>query len=506
LYLQNLNKKLIESLQAVCPIMLLVLLLAFIFVPVPAGTMLAYLFGGVMLILGMMFFNLGAELSMETMGEQLGAKITKTKKLYIILPLAFLLGLLITISEPDLQVLANQVASIPSTALIFTIAIGVGLFLVCAFLRMVLRISLQTMLIISYGILIILSFFVPKDFLAVAYDAGGVTTGPMTVPFIMSFGVGIAAIRSDSKAADDSFGLVALCSVGPILAVMILAFIYKPEDVAYSSTWIPDVEETIELGRLFLHEIPTYLKEMAIALLPIVAFFGVFQLFTLKISGTVLHRIGTGLIYTYLGLVLFLTGVNVGFLPMGSFLGQRLAEGELKLFIIPIGMIIGFFIVKAEPAIYVLMRQVEEITSGAIKGKTLQITLCISVAISIGLSLLRVLTGIPIYYFIIPGYVIALGLSFAAPKIFSAIAYDAGGVASGPMTTTFLLPFAMGACISAGGNVVTDAFGLVAMVALTPLIAIQVLGIVFKLKTNRATNEQVELVQEDADWYTVIDL
>jgi len=506
LFIKGLNKKFIESLQAVCPIIVLVLLLSLVFVPVPSGTMLAFLFGGVLLIVGMMFFNLGAELSMETMGEKLGAQITKTKKLSFILPLAFLLGVLITISEPDLQVLANQVESIPNIALIFAVAIGVGLFLVLAFLRMVLGVPLRIMLLISYGLIIVLSFLVPKDFLAVAYDAGGVTTGPMTVPFIMAFGVGIAAIRSDKKAADDSFGLVALCSVGPILAVMVLAFIYRPEDVTFSAHWIPDVDETVELGRLFFEEIPTYIQEMALALLPIIIFFGLFQIFSLKLRKNVLFRIGSGLLYTYVGLVLFLTGVNVGFLPMGSLLGQKIAGGTYPYLILPIGMIIGYFIVKAEPAIYVLMRQVEELTNGSIKGKTLQATLCVSVSISIGLALLRVLTGISVEWLILPGYGIALLLSFFSPQIFTAIAFDAGGVASGPMTTTFLLPLAMGACMTLGGNVVTDAFGLVAMVALTPLIAIQLLGIVFKVKEAKRKISPEESIQNREDLYTIIDL
>ena len=338
------------------------------------------------------------------------------------------------------------------------------------------------MLLFFYGIVFVLTFFVPKDFLAVAFDSGGVTTGPMTVPFIMSFGVGIAAIRSDKHASDDSFGLVSLCSVGPILAVLILGMIFHPEQSESVSESIPVIDNTVDLWRMFSSEIPTYIKEMAVSLLPIVFFFGVFQLISRDINKSSLIRIGIGLVYTYVGLVLFLTGVNVGFMPAGNYLGQTLAGLRFAWIIIPIGMVIGYFIVLAEPAVFVLTKQVEEMTSGAISSKAMGTSLSVGVSLSVGIAMIRVLTGISIMWFIIPGYAIALILTFFVPKIFTAIAFDSGGVASGPMTATFLLPLAMGACEAVGGTLITDAFGVVAMVAMTPLITIQVMGMAFKLK------------------------
>ncbi len=308
------------------------------------------------------------------------------------------------------------------------------------------------------------------------------TTGPMTVPFIMSFGIGIAAIRSDKHAADDSFGLVSLCSVGPIVAVLILAMIYHPEQSEQVSEAILAASNTVDLWAQFTSGFPEYIKEMAVSLLPIVVFFGVFQLISRDITKKALIKIGVGLVYTYVGLVLFLTGVNVGFMPAGNYLGQTIAGLPYAWIIIPIGMIIGYFIVLAEPAVFVLTRQVEEMTSGAISAKAMGISLSIGVSASVGLAMIRVLTGISILWLVIPGYAIALILTFFVPKIFTAIAFDSGGVASGPMTATFLLPFAMGACEALGGNIITDAFGIVAMVAMTPLITIQVMGMVFKLK------------------------
>lgn len=483
---QKLLEKLKEATMSVMPILLIVLLLCFTIAPLSSGIILSYLVGAALIIFGIMFFTLGADLAMTPMGERVGAALTKRRSLPIIVILGFLLGFIITISEPDLQVLAGQVPSVPNSVLILTVAAGVGFFLVTALLRMFFGISLRLMLIISYIIVFVLAAFVPSGFLAVAFDSGGVTTGPMTVPFIMALGVGVSSIRSDSRAGDDSFGLIALCSVGPILAVMTLGLIY-PVEGAYTAAVLPDVGTSVELSKLFLEALPTYLYEIAVALLPIIVFFGIFQVVSLKLKRRQLFKIIVGLVYTYVGLVLFLTGANVGFMPAGQYLGETIASLPYKWIIIPIGMVIGYFIVRAEPAVYVLNKQVEEITDGAISSEAMGACLSIGVAASIGLALVRVLTGISILWFIIPGYAIALGLSFCVPRIFTAIAFDSGGVASGPMTATFLLPFAQGACLAVGGNVVADAFGVVAMVAMTPLITIQILGLIYQIKKKRAS-------------------
>ena len=401
------------------------------------------------------------------------------------------MGFAITISEPDLQVLAQQVPSIPNLTLILAVAIGVAIFLVFAILRMLLGIPLSYLLVFFYAIIFTLTAFVPGDFLAISFDSGGVTTGPMTVPFIMAFGVGISAIRSDRHAEDDSFGLVAMCSIGPILAVLILGMIFNPGSVEQVSESIPIIDNTIDIWKMFSAELPHYIYEMAISILPIIVFFGLFQLIARDINKRTLIRICIGLVYTYLGLVLFLTGVNVGFMPAGNYLGQTIANLPYAWIIVPIGMIIGYFIVLAEPAVFVLTRQVEEMTSGAISARAMGLSLSIGVSVSVGLAMIRVLTGISILWFLIPGYAIALILTFFVSKIFTAIAFDSGGVASGPMTATFLLPFAMGACEASGGNIITDAFGIVAMVAMTPLITIQVMGLIFKFKDQKARKEML---------------
>lgn len=509
MYRSKLNEKLQESLAAVLPILAIVLILSFTIAPLPTSVLMAFLFGAVLLVVGMMFFSLGAELAMSPMGERVGACITKTRRAGIMLTLGFLLGFLITISEPDLQVLANQVQAVPNMVLIVTVAVGVGLFLCFAMLRMLLSVPLNTMLVGFYIVVFVLAMFVPKDFLAVAFDSGGVTTGPMTVPFIMAMGVGVSAIRSDKHSANDSFGLVALCSIGPILAVLILSLIFHPDGGSYTAVVIPEIGDSAALWQLFFVAFPTYFKEIAVSLLPIAAFFAVFDLVSLHLERKQLIRIGVGLAYTYLGLVIFLTGVNVGFMPAGNYLGSVIAGLSCNWILIPIGMLIGYFIVMAEPAVYVLMRQVEELTDGAIPGSAMKHSLSIGVAVSVGLAMIRVLTGISIFYLLVPGYAVAIVLSFFVPKLFTAIAFDSGGVASGPMATTFLLPFAMGACSAVGGNIVTDAFGVVAMVAMTPLITIQGLGLIYRLRTKHGAVAPAPAVSGDAfalDDLAIIDL
>ena len=488
----KLKEKLNETLKAVFPILAIVLLLCFTIAPISPSILMTFLIGAVLLIVGMLLFSFGVDLSMTQMGERVGTTMTKTKNAFLMALTSFIMGLIITVSEPDLQVLAQQVPSIPNIVIILAVAAGVGVFLVIALLRMLFSIALSHMLIVFYILVFGLTLLVPADFLAVAFDSGGVTTGPMTVPFIMALGIGIAAIRSDKHAADDSFGLVSLCSVGPILAVLILGMIYHPDQTESVSESIPIIDNTVELRRLFTSEFPTYIKEMAVSLFPIVLFFGIFQLVSRDIKKKALIKIAIGLVYTYVGLVLFLTGVNVGFMPAGNYLGQTIAGLPYAWIIVPIGMVIGYFIVLAEPAVFVLTRQVEEMTSGAISARAMGLSLSIGVAFSVGIAMLRVLTGISVMWFIVPGYAAALILSFFVPKIFTAIAFDSGGVASGPMTATFLLPFAMGACQVSGGNIITDAFGVVAMVAMTPLITIQVMGLVFRLKENQLHRDALE--------------
>ena len=500
----KLKEKIRESLSAVLPITGIVLMLSIFVIPMELGSVVMFLTGALMLIVGMGFFQLGAEMAMTPLGEGVGVQISKMKKLLTVLLTGFLMGVIITVSEPDLQVLAGQVPSVPNMVLIMTVAVGVGLFLALAIVRIRYKISLSMLLIVCYLALILVSAFVPKEFLAVAFDSGGVTTGPMTVPFIMAMGVGLASVRSDKNAANDSFGLVALSSVGPILAVLILGCFFKPTEAAYTLTDVATVVTTQDVARVFAQGLPLYAREVLLSLVPILWVFLIFQWLTHRYHGLQIKRIIVGFGYTYIGLVLFLCGANVGFAPVGAYLGKELAGLSLRWILVPIGALIGYYIVKAEPAIQVLNHQVEAVTNGAISVKMMNRCMQIGVAASVGLAMLRVLTGISIQWFVIPGYIIALVLSRMVPDIFIGIAFDSGGVASGPMTSTFLLPLSIGVCEALGGNLMTDAFGVVALVALTPLIAIQLMGLVYKLKTAKRTQIVPAAIADDCDM--IVDL
>lgn len=482
-----LKEKIHEALASVVPITLIVLALSFSLAPLPLNIMALFIGGAVLLILGMGLFSLGVDIAMSPMGEAIGVSMTRTRKVGLVLAISFFIGLIITVAEPDLQVLAEQVSDIPNLVLVLTVGVGVGVFLVVAMLRILFNVPLRFMLLGFYGLVFLLSAFTPGRFIPLAFDAGGVTTGPITVPFILALGIGVASIRSDKNSHDDSFGLVALCSIGPILSVMLLGVIFRPDSAGVQTYALVSISTTRELALQFLHAFPHYCREVALAVGPIALVFFLYNFLARRFRRRKLASILIGFAYTYVGLVVFLCGVNVGFLPAGNYMGVALGASPYKWLLIPLGMLIGYYIVMAEPAVHVLNKQVEEITNGAVPQSAMNRSLSIGVAISAGLAMTRVLTGISIFYMLIPGYLAAILLSFFVPRIFTGIAFDSGGVASGPMTATFLLPFAMGACQSLGGNILTDAFGVVAMVAMTPLITIQGLGLIYKRRMAAVT-------------------
>lgn len=434
--------------------------------------------GAVLLVLGIGLFNLGADLAMTPMGSHVGSGLSKQRKLGLLLAVCFILGMLITVAEPDLQVLAKQVSAVMNgTLLIYAVGVGVGAFLIVAILRIVFRKSLSHILMLFYMLMFALSLLLAVsgklDFLPMAYDSGGVTTGPITVPFIMALGVGISSVLGDPRSKDNSFGLVSLCSVGPIVAVLLLS-IFSNGNLSYE---VPDYTVSTDFVGAFVHTAAHTCKEVALALGLIVAFFLICQISFLKLSMKRLYRIAVGVVLTFVGLVLFLTGVNVGFMPVGYKLGHTLAQGSSP-FLIVFGLITGVLVVLAEPAIHVLNQQVEEVTGGIVTRKSMILGLCIGVGAAIGLSMVRIVYDFSLVYYIIPGYFISLALSLFVPPVYTAIAFDSGGVASGPMTSGFILPFAVGATVALQGSeaVLRDAFGVVALVAMAPLITIQLLG------------------------------
>ena len=471
--------KIKEALVSALPVTLIVYLLALTpLFNVSGVELITFSIGAVMLILGIGLFNLGADLAMTPMGTHVGAGLSRQKKLWLLLAVCFVLGMLITVAEPDLQVLANQVSAVMNgTVLVYAVGIGVGAFLIVAILRIVFRRRLGSILMLFYMLLFALALLLVvsgnDELLPMSFDSGGVTTGPITVPFIMALGVGISSVLGDRKSKENSFGLVALCSVGPILAVLVLG-IFSKNDMTYQ---VPDYAVSNDILGAFLHTAAHTAKEVAIALGLIVAFFLLCQFIFLKLPKRKLLRIAIGVLFTYVGLVIFLTGVNVGFMPIGFKLGTALASWHPAV-LIGFGLVIGVLVVLAEPAIHVLNSQVEDVTGGLVRKKSMMIGLCIGVGAAIGLSMVRIVFDFSLVYYIVPGYFISLALSLFVPPVYTAIAFDSGGVASGPMTSGFILPFATGACVAMQGaeSVLADAFGVVALVAMAPLITIQLLG------------------------------
>ena len=476
-----LKDKIKEALFSVMPVVAIVFLLAVTPLANFTGRELG-VFGGsaVLMVLGIGLFSLGADMFMTPIGDYIGSGLTKSKKMWLILGVSFAMGVFITVAEPDLSVLAEQVAGkIDRTALIVTVGAGVGLFLVVAVLKIVSKKSLSNLLAFFYMVLFsVVAVLVETgnaDFLAMSFDSGGVTTGPITVPFIMAFGVGISQTIGGRNADENSFGLVALCSIGPVLAVMLLGLL-SSGDVNYT---LADYSVAENIWLALVTTSWKVVREVALALGLIVVFFVVLQVTYLKIPTRKLKRIAMGLLYTFLGLVIFLTAVSVGFMPIGYKLGQELSS-ESNWVIVLVGFVIGMVVVLAEPAIHVLNKQVEEVTNRTVSKRSMLIALSVGVGLSIGLSMLRMILGFSILYYLIPGYIISIGLSFFVPGMYTAIAFDSGGVASGPLTSSFILPLAIGVCVGLNGGdvsrVLTDAFGIVAMVAMTPLITIQLLG------------------------------
>lgn len=488
----NILEKLKETAVSVLPVMLVVVLLGTTVVPLGWPLLSRFLTGGILLIIGLTIFLLGVDLGIQPMGERCGAALTKKRNLTLLLVVAFVIGFIVTAAEPDIQVFGDQVRGVfpfvNKTAITFVIAGGVGLFIMIGLLRTVLNLSIKWTLFISYTVLFSLAMFAPNSFIGIAFDSGGATTGPMTVPFIMALGLGVSSVRQDD---DNSFGLTGICSVGPVMAVLIYSLIISQNGADSSSSIqaATDSTEILALGVI----LKNVLKESLISIAPLFGLFLIFQFTLLKMTARQVIRILIGFIYSYIGLSIFLVGVNSGFMQAGAALGNKLGflaltnGGWWYVLLIVTGLILGAIIVCAEPAVWVLSEQVENVSGGTIKRKVLLVFLSVGTAIAIGLALCRAVKGFNLKWILIPGYVLSMILMIFCPSLFSGIAFDSGGVASGPLTSTFVLSFTLGAASS--GSSGTDSFGVIALVAMMPLIAIQLMGIIFKIKQNRQKNK-----------------
>ncbi|HHY36493.1 MAG TPA: DUF1538 domain-containing protein [Firmicutes bacterium] len=492
--------KLRESVSSIGSIVILVLLLNISVAPKPLGKGIAlFLVSAFLMVFGIALFNLGVDISLIPVGEHLGSSIVKSRNLFLIVALTFVLGVFVTVAEPDLIIMAGQVSGVPDNLIIIVVAVGVGLALATAFLRILFQVPLSSILLVCYLGAFVLSRFTGTEFLSIAWEAGAVTTGPILVPFIMAFGLGLASVRGDKTSEEDGFGLVALTLIGPIIAVLVLGIFFSPS--GGSALAVPELQSFSDIIALYTSNVGQYFGQVAVALFPIYLVFALFQVWRLHLPTKTILKILVGTVYTYMGLVLFLASANIGFMPAGYQLGGVLVQKISPMSLMLVGFAIGFLVVSAEPAVFVLKRQVEDVTEGVISGKTMGLGLSIGVGLAVAFAMLRVVSGLSLLFFIVPGYLLALILSFYIPPLFTSIAFDSGAVASGPLAATFMLSLALGASESRGGNIFTDAFGIVALVAMLPVITISFFGLAYTIKSSRLERETV-IPAED----TIIDL
>ncbi|MCL2105755.1 MAG: DUF1538 domain-containing protein [Oscillospiraceae bacterium] len=487
-----LASKLKEVLSAVSPIVILVVILKFTLVSLSGTLLLQFIAGALLIVVGLAVLLFGIEIGIMPFGNHIGASFIKSNKLWYVIVAGLLLGFFINIAEPDLQVLAAQVSSvmggyIPMFAILIAVSVGTGIMLSLGVARIVKNFPLNVMLVIIYGITAVLAIFSSSDMLAIGFDASGATTGALTVPLVLALSIGVAAMKKNSKSSEeDSFGLVGIMSTGAPLGVLILNLFVKTDNI----TGVLELggKSSSSLLGAFFAAAPKVALESLIALLPIILLFVIFQKKSFRLHAKAYRKMLLGFLYTYLGLVIFLIGVSAGFMDVGNIIGYSLASYENKALLVGFGFLLGMLVILTEPAVYVLTQQIESVTSGYVKRKTVLVTLSIGVAFAVGLSMLRIaIPEIQLWHYILPGFFISLLMTFFVPKIFVGIAFDSGGVASGPMTATFILAFAQGASEAVEhSNLLADSFGVISMVAMTPLIALQVLGLIYKLKSKKS--------------------
>ena len=486
----KLTESLIDALRSVMPIVIVIIGISFL-INVPNKAIMSFSLSAILLIVGIAIFTTGAHMSMIKIGEKIGDLLVRKRKKWLILVASVIVGIVITISEPDLIVLANELTSIPNMLLIILVACGVGIYLLIGVYRILSKLSFRTIITISLLLIMGLLYFTPKEFISIAFDSGGVTTGAMGVPLIVAFGYGISKLRSGKDAKNYSFGLCGICSLGPVIVVLILGFFFKVDNYFDKIGFINNYGIFENIVSCFIKS----LKEISLALLPILVVFYISQLFDKRMNKYEHLRMVFGIILSLFGLTLFLTGVSSGFLEIGYRIGSTFANSSFKYLLVPVGMILGFIIIKLEPAVKILIKRISDLTEGSISEELISLCLSIGVCIAVGLAVVRIYFGIPIIYIIVPGYFIAASLMYFTPSMFTAIAFDSGGAASGAMTTSFLLPLCIGACVSLESNIMTDAFGIGALVSLTPIITIQILGIIYnnrlKVKDNIYYDEEI---------------
>ncbi|MBP8633055.1 MAG: DUF1538 domain-containing protein [Synergistaceae bacterium] len=486
-----LTEKLMEVLLAVLPITIIVTILNFTITPLGADLYIRFIVGALLIVAGLTVFLLGVDIGITQIGNLMGASIAKTNRLLIVIAAGLILGFVISVAEPDLHILAQQVENVTSgniekNDIVLVVSAGIALMLALGFIRILYNLAINKIFTVLYLIVFLLAYFTPNEFMAISFDASGATTGAVTVPFILALAAGVSALKKDSKFSEiDSFGMVGIASVGAIIGVMLLGILSKTEKL---TGILPETHSgSVSIMGHFAEILPTVSWEVFLALFPIILIFAVFEKISFRLSYKAVRKIASGIIFAFVGLVLFLVGVNGGFMEVGSIIGRDLTLIENKIYVISVGFILGLVTVLAEPAVYVLTHQIENVTSGYVRRSLVMGTLSIGVGSAVALAVINILSPrIDMWHFLLPGYIISIVMSYYVPRLFIGIAFDSGGVASGPMTATFVLAFAHGVADAVEtASILSDGFGVIAMVAMTPIIALQLLGAVFQMKSKK---------------------
>ena len=485
-------RKLKEVVTAVAPVVAIVVALGLTIAPIPLTLMLQFILGTLAIVLGLSILLFGIELGIMPFGDRMGESFIKSNKIIFVIIIGFVLGFLVNVAEPDLQVVASQVSTVMGGyinmfAILIAVSLGTGVMLAVGIARIVLNIPIKYVFVIMYGVVFVLALFSSADMLAIGFDTSGATTGALSVPLVLAISAGVSAMKLDSMSSEaDSFGLVGIMSIGAPIGILILNQFVKTDNIV-GTLEILETNTDSFFGP-FIVETPKIAFDALIALLPMVILLVMFQKIDFRMGTKAFRRMGMGFAYTYIGLVVFLIGVHAGFMKVGSIIGYQLASFDNKAVLVGIGFILGMLIILSEPAVYILTHQIEEVTSGYIKRRTVLLSLSIGVALAVSMAMLRIIVpGIQLWHYLLPGFLISLILMFFTPPLFVGIAFDSGGVASGPMTATFILAFAQGASDAIEhSNLLTDSFGVISMVAMTPLLALQILGLIYKLRSGKS--------------------
>lgn len=469
-----------ETLISVCPVVILVVALHFLAAPLETPVLARFLLGSVLVILGLTVFLIGVEIAISPLGNAIGSMLAQRRSLALLLAGGLVLGFVTSVAEPDLAVLADQIQTatggeLSSATILIVVAAGIGVMLALALARIVFQVSLRNLLLVIYLAIGALCLAAPRDFLGIAFDSGGATTGSMTVPFVLALGMGVSAAGAGTKSEEDSFGLIGIASGGPMIAVLTMALVSGLDRVQGAETQAAAVEASIWAP--FAAELAHEAASVLVALAPLFIITLILQKTSLHLGRRAFSRILKGFVYTWLGFVVFMAGVNAGFMDAGRDLGTALAGRSLALNLL-VAAVIGCVVILAEPSVHVLTAQISDITSGAIRSGAVLVSFAAGVSAAIVLSVLRLRLSWPLWILLAAGYGMVLVLSRFTPALFVGIAFDSGGVASGPMTATFVLAFAQGIAQACGAGAV-EAFGVIALVALTPLISLQIFGLVY---------------------------